>query len=231
MEKDDQKPESVTPDALKAGENIDKGRRKFTKAGSVAAAVLMTVANRPTMAGGSWWDGGGTTKTGKNDKQCRMSAWMSAGSGPSITKCGGHGTKYWCDKYNKKDSYCWPRPHLSSGGCDGTGYPNKWQGWEYKTDCTPTYRSICGSYPHDTVYTQGYWGQKQKISNPSLCDVLKDDRYGTKLQSQFCAALLNAADGDCNYGYTVMEVVKIYQDNIGKPTELYNFFKTLNSRS
>jgi hypothetical protein len=154
---------------------------------------------------------------------------MSAGSGPVTMSCGGKDCKYWHDKYDKTNYTCWPRPHFSSGGCDGYGYPTKWPGWDYKTDCTPTYYSVCGSKPQKTVYTQGW--NKQKISNPTVCDVLKDDKYGTTLQSQFCAAMLNAADSNCNYGYAVTDIVKLYQDNCNSnPTGLYNLFKTLNSR-
>ena len=238
MKKDDQKPESVTPET---GENIDTGRRKFTKVGTVAAAVVMTVANRPTMAGGSYswggggWGGGGWGDktnnwggtTGKYDKGCTISAWMSAGSGPTNTSCGGKDCTYWSSKYDKKNYYCWPRPHLSSGGCDGYGYPSKWSNWDYKSDYTPTYYSVCGSHPPNAVkdrYGRTIW-------NPTICQVLKNDSYGTKLQSQFCAALLNAADSNCNYGYSVTDIVKLYQDNCTtNPDGLYSMFKTLNSR-
>ena len=240
MDKEDQNPDSVnpTPDTPEVEEGVDSGRRNFAKKASVAVAVVMTVANRPTMAGGSWGGGGGhhgggggwggTTTTGKYDKGCTISAWMSAGSGPVTMKCGGKDCNYWCNKYDKTNYNCWPRPHLSSGGCDGYAYPTQWPGWDYKHDYTPTFQSICGSYPLEQVKDR--YGHT--ISNPTVCDVLKDDRYGTKLQSQFCAALLNAADSTCNYGYSVTDIVKLYKDNCStNPVGLYSMLKTLNSRS
>jgi len=224
MQPDDHKSEPLTSSTHPGDEDIDVSRRKFAKTGGLAAAVLMTVANRPVMAGGS--TGGGTT--GKNDQRCTISAWMSAGSGGQVKmSCGGKSCSYWCGQYNVNNYYCWPRPHFSKGGCDGIGYPTQWPGWSYGADCTPTYYSVCGSNPPTTVKDS----HGKTITNPSLCQVLNYDKQGSTLQSQFCAALLNAADATCNYGYSVTDVITLYQKNYKtNPTGLYNTFKTLNSR-
>lgn len=64
-----------------------------------------------------------------------------------------------------------------------------------------------------------------------MLQVLNDDPTGTKLGAQAVAALLNAADDNIPYGYTVSEVIALYKNNVTtNPTGLYNTFKLLNER-
>lgn len=214
MKKDQQNPDSATPHKPETKEGIDVSRRRLAKA-SVAVAVLMTVTNRPVMGG--------------QGQGCTLSAWMSAGSGPSKPTCGGFPTSYWTDKYDKKSISSWPSP-CYKGGYAGTGWGATGTGWGttgfggsnysnyYSSDNTLIFKKCFGSNP------QGYGSRE----SPSLYDVLNKDRAGTTLAAQACAALLNAADDKVPYGYTVDDVIKLYQDN---PPGLYEMFSTLNSRS
>ena len=237
MEKDDQKPDSVDPHTPEADEGINSSRRNFAKAG-VAMAVLMTVANRSTMA----------STTGLDDQACTFSAMVSAGSGLATVTCGGLSTLSWVAKYNNSvnslntssnksshkksnkssnvsstNSNVWPRPCYLNG-YDGVGYSTPWLGWNYTDDSTPTFVSICGSQP--TSWTNN------KIQNPTLWNVISNDPQGSTLDAQFVAALLNAADSTVKYGYTVNDIVSLYTNNVGSnPTGLYNMFKILNGRS
>ncbi|MEQ6340621.1 MAG: hypothetical protein M3A44_02980 [Gammaproteobacteria bacterium] len=204
MKKDQQNPDSATPHKPEADENIDISRRRLAKAG-VAVAVLMTVANRPVMGG--------------QGQGCTLSAWMSAGSGPSKPTCGGFSTSYWTAKYDKKSTSSWPSP-CYQGGYAGTGWGTTGFGGSnyYSSDNTLIFKKCFGSNP------QGYGSRE----SPSLLDVLNKDPTGKTLAAQACAALLNAADDKVPYGYTVDDVIKLYQAN---PPGLYEMFSQLNSRS
>jgi len=202
MKKDPQNPDSATPHKPEAEEGIDISRRRLAKA-SVAVAVLMTVANRPVM--------------GASTAGCTLSAWMSAGSGPAKPTCGGFSTSYWANKYVKNNSNSWPSPGYQ-GGYPGTGFGAGFSSSNYSSDKTLIFEKCFGSAP------PGTWNGQP----PSLLDVLKKDTAGTTLSAQACAALLNAADDNVPYGYTVNDVIKLYQAN---PAGLYEMFRTLNSRS
>lgn len=224
-------------------ERFDASRRRLAKAG-LAAAVLMSLANRPAMGGGSYGGGGfggggytgGGSKTGyKDDKDCRMSAWLSAGSGPTKPKCYGRTCGYWKTKYRKDDSRCWPSPCYSGG----YGSYSKYSSWSYKSCNTPSFSSICGSKPTDYNYSKSsswsWGGGSYGKDDPTLWDVLNDGSGGTgnadKLSAQCAAALLNAADDDIPYGYSVDEIVEIYRAYVSRdPQGLYQFFKLLNER-
>lgn len=200
MKKDQQNPDSATPHKPEAEEGIDISRRRLAKA-SVAVAVLMTVANRPVMGG--------------QGQGCTLSAWMSAGSGPAKPTCGGFSTSYWTDKYDRNNRTSWPSPCYKDGYA-GTGWGAG--SGVYSSDKTLIFKNCFGSNP------PGNWGRQ----SPSLWDVLKNDKTGKTLEAQACAALLNAADDKVPYGYTVNDVIKLYQAN---PAGLYEMFRTLNSRS
>jgi len=199
MEKDLKNPATPTESGADThDEPIDKSRRRLATAG-LGAAVLMTVANRPAMAG--------------YKKGCTLSAWMSAGSGPTKPTCYGRSCSSWKTKYSS-----WPSP-CYKGGYSGSG---SWGGgWSYSSDNTSSFKSCFGS-----VYPPG-----QYLGSKSLLQVLSDDPTGTKLGAQAVAALLNAADDNIPYGYTVSEVIALYKNNVTtNPTGLYNTFKLLNER-
>ena len=199
MEKDLKNPATPTDSGADAHDDpVDKSRRRLATAG-LGAAVLMTVANRPAMAG--------------YKKGCTLSAWMSAGSGPTKPTCYGRSCSSWKTKYSS-----WPSP-CYKGGYSGSG---SWGGgWSYSSDNTSSFKSCFGS-----VYPPG-----QYLGSKSLLQVLSDDPTGTKLGAQAVAALLNAADDNIPYGYTVSEVIALYKNNVTtNPTGLYNTFKLLNER-
>src|SRR3569833_1800643 len=99
MEKDLKNPATPTDSGADAhDEPVDKSRRRLATAGQ-KTAEQKTETKRPT-------------KTGYK-KGCTLSAWMSAGSGPTKPTCYGRSCGSWKTKYSS-----WPSPCFK-GGCSG----------------------------------------------------------------------------------------------------------------
>lgn len=236
MDKDSQPPKSDEP---KAGEEqlLDGSRRRLAKA-SVAAVVLMTVANRSAMAGM-----GGSYGSKTYNKNCTYSAWMSAGgSGPSGLSCYGKTCDDWKSSYSK-----WPSPCKESGGY-GSSWSNTYtSSWSYRksgssyngsVDNTALFKSCFGYYPNG--YTppapssnwggaggSSSWGNSNASDEPSLLDVLTDNKNkdpGFKypeLEKQCVAALLNAVDDSIPFGYLPKDVINMYKSARTSPSSQY----------
>ena len=217
--------ENATPQVGEA----NLSRRKFTKAGLVAAPVIMTLASRPAL-GGTSWSGGWTGSSDKGGYKCTISGLMSlnASNIDSYGSCHGNTPGYW------KNHASWPNSCYA-----GTyGDKKKW----YSNDGTkfhPKFNGTKFNYDDDDGNNQYYsmmqilWNFEDKDILPN--DPLKDDY---ELGAHTVAAYLNAKaseegshgfGGDVSYGLTPQQVIDLYNQNyIGNPEQLKELFQMYN---
>lgn len=215
--------ESNKPQAEVSG--ADLSRRKFAKAGLVAAPVIMTLASRPALGNySSDWTGGGGA-----GYKCAISGLQSMNAskidGPG--SCHGNTPGYW------KNHPVWPNGcYAGTHGdkkkwynSDGTKFHPKFDGDTYKKD-------IYGNFK-DYTMMQILWNFESANSEPN-----SDLKDFYELGAHTSAAYLNALaseegshgfGGDVTFGLTPQQVIDLYNLNyIGKAEGLKELFQMWN---
>lgn len=143
---------------------------------------------------------------------CTLSAWMSAGSGPAVV-CSGRSWEFW-----KTNATAWPEPY-KAGTCEenpGVGTCTK-----YNSDGTQFLRVFEHTPP----------GAKFGDSTTMMQVLfLKESKDPYHLGAEVVAALLNAAASDIPFGYTVGEIINLYENNRFNAEALAATLNTLNTR-
>lgn len=157
---------------------VDTSRRSFTKSGLVASGVLLTLASRPVLGGGS--SGGGW--------ECKSPSGFLSGNlsqhGTPIT-CQGRTPGYWGT--NTDTSHPWPSPY-KTGKCINTGKTQYYKSWS-TTNSTMFKDSSLGfncSYSKSSIYAKYSMMQVILLGGSG-------DPY--QLGAHCVAALLNARMG------------------------------------
>ena len=203
----------------------DLSRRKFTKAGLVAAPVIMTLASRPALGNySSDWTGGGGA-----GYKCAISGLQSMNAskidGPG--SCHGNTPGYWKNHSWPTHGGCTPGHETSHKVWDNTGtkFHDKFGGDLFKYDED-------GNYKNYTMM-QILWNFAELDRNANQAT---KDKY--ELGAHTSAAYLNALaseegshgfGGDVTFGLTPQQVIDLYNANyIGKPELLKELFQMWN---
>jgi len=152
----------------------DESRRRFTKSGLLVSGVLMTLASRPSLGGGTVYGAGQVCKTPSGFLSGNIS---QHGTPP---KCSGRTPGYWGTHYT------WPSTY-KTGTCTNTQQEQDYKSWS-TNNCTMYKDSTLGF--HCNGYGSGYL-------NYSMMQVILLGGVGDPYQigAHCVAALLNARSG------------------------------------
>lgn len=149
--------------SVKSEAGADLSRRKFTKAGLVAAPVIMTLTSRPVLGGGSY-GGGGYGGKGKNTLSGCLSGNLSKPDDKCVCKPDEYPKKKWKTRKSKWNTtsckhgkiewvhydYGSTKPKVKWGGSDGTKCKDKF-GSGYGHD-EETFMHVLWKADHDSNY-------------------------------------------------------------------------------
>lgn len=162
--------------------------RRRLVAGLASGSILMTVANRPAIAGGR----GGGSGDWKRGAWCTPSAWVSGNLSQNDDRqsCGGRSPGYW-----QSEARRWPSIY-DAGSCKKGG---RGTCTDYKNDGTPFHQFRGGPF------SGSFFG------NQSMMQVLWLGGHSDphQLGAHIVAALLNAASIP-NYGMTRSMVIDVW---------------------
>lgn len=209
--------QDTTP-ATPPAEPSNPSRRRLAGA-ALGAGAVFTLSSRPVWA-----------------NQCSISGMMSGNLSKPKVVCGGCTPGYWreCQHFHS-----W-----SAAGFSVTDTFNSVFGVSQYVDCKGTpYTLLDVMYLNGGTYLCSHNNAKKinKDANPAgpagTCtsgtafESLGGDPVSTNLGFHAVAALLNAAHPDVNYGYTVGEIVTLFQNNyLSNPAGLKDSLEMLNER-
>jgi len=178
QQKGEMEDQNLPHDVANQTKPVDVSRRRFTKSGLAVSGVLLTLASRPSLGGGTGGGGGFTCKTPSGFTSANLSQ-----HGTPKT-CSGRTPGYWGT--NTDTSHPWPLPY-KTGKCIDTKKTQDYRSWSI-TGATMFKDSTLGF--HCTGYGARYL-------NYSMMQVIllggSGDPY--QLGAHCVAALLNARKG------------------------------------
>lgn len=161
----------LTNDVSAEDEAVDASRRHFAKSGLIVSGVLLTLASRPSLGGGT--GGGFICKTASGFTSANLS-----NHGRTVS-CSGRTPGYWANHYD------WPSP-FKTGTCTNTKLKQSYTSWS-NTGTTS------GTKYHDL--SVGFYGTKYKTYSMMQVTLLGGTGDPYQLGAHCVAAILNARKG------------------------------------